>query len=95
MIEKTPMNLDEEGIELWKQCSWIIEGGSVDPSIALQMQALWIRRQLRQESIIAEQKELLRKFHSILRHKNISPPMLPGIQEEMEKDVARLLGIKP
>lgn len=40
-------------------------------------------------------RHMLRNFYAILRHKNISPPMLPGVQEDMEKAVAKLLGVKP
>jgi hypothetical protein len=92
MLEPAPSNLDEEGIYLWGECTWIIEGGSVFPSVPLKLQALAIRRQLRDESKIAECKEVLMAFHAILQHKNISPPMLPGVQEALEKRVARLLG---
>lgn len=93
MLEPVPKHLDEEGVSLWEQCSWIIEGGAVDTSVPLKLQALAIRRQLRDESTIAAQRIMLRKFYAILRHKNISPPMRPGFQEEMEKEVARLLGL--
>jgi hypothetical protein len=50
MAESCPTNLDAEGRSLWEQCTWIIEGGAVDSSVALQLQALAIRRELRLES---------------------------------------------
>ncbi len=92
-MEEAPKHLDEEGRDLWVQCEWIITGGAVSPSVSLQLQALAIRRELRMESQNNECRELLRLFHSILRHKDISPPMNFGVQEDMEKRVAKVLGI--
>lgn len=54
MIEKCPDHLDEDGKSLWEQCEWILSGGSVQTSTILQLQALAIRRELRQESRMAE-----------------------------------------
>ena len=33
----------------------------------------------------------LRSFHAILRHKGISPPMNPGVQEQMELATKKLI----
>ena len=52
MKERCPIHLDEEGKSLWEQCAWIIEGGAVGPSVALQLQAMALRRELRLESVI-------------------------------------------
>lgn len=44
--------------------------------------------------LIAAAPELLKmckNFHAILRHKNISPPMNPGIQEDLEKKLGELI----
>ena len=48
--EPMPPFLDEDGQELWKMCEWVISGGTASPSTALQIQALAIRRELRNES---------------------------------------------
>ncbi len=50
MNEECPANLDEEARAIWEQCRWIIEGGKFDPSAPLQLQALWMCRELREES---------------------------------------------
>ena len=46
--EPCPPNLDDEAREIWQQCREIIEGRSHAPELSLQ--ALWICRELRQES---------------------------------------------
>lgn len=48
--EPCPAHLDDDGREIWKQCRWIIEGGNVAREVPLTLQALWICRELRQES---------------------------------------------
>jgi len=36
-------------------------------------------------------EEALRHLHAILGHKQIYPPMMPGVQEMMEQEVAKLI----
>jgi hypothetical protein len=39
-------------------------------------------------------RELVTAFRSILRHKNISPPMNPGVQDDLEQECAEALWTK-
>lgn len=44
-------------------------------------------------ALTEEHKDLLRGFYTILRHKQILPPMDPGIQDKLANDVAKILGV--
>jgi hypothetical protein len=44
------LHLDQSGKDLWDICAEIVAGANVDPSTALQLQALAIRRELRLEA---------------------------------------------
>ena len=50
--EACPESLDAQAREIWQQCRWIMEGRfrTAPPDTALTLQALWICRELRQES---------------------------------------------
>ena len=48
--EPCPPKLDEQGRSLWEHCRWVIEGGVIDASAALQVQCLHICRELQRES---------------------------------------------
>lgn len=85
MSESCPSHLDADGKSLWEQCAWIISGGAVDASVALQLQALAIRRELRLEAarncLCAETASRLRDMAS-----RIGPARMPeSIRAEIEE----------
>lgn len=49
------------------------------------------RRLAECEAAAGAMREILRKCHTILRHKNISPEMLPGIQQRLEDEAESAL----
>jgi len=76
--EPCPPNLDADGRSLWEQCEWIISGGKIATAAELQMQALYIRRELRQESRANAAVDLLKRVvvaSHLRQHASLTGPV--------------------